>query len=1177
MAQNINIKNPWNGLRTYVEGEVIYGRNDEIQILSLLILQSNQTVVYGRSGIGKSSILNAGIFPLMREKGLFPVYVRFEHNVEKSYLDQIKDAILREVKKSGDKIRINKLVEKTNGESLWEFFHRVEYLDEEGNEVKPLIVFDQFEEIFTLENNKNKVNGFFRQLADLINNIKPEELSNLSGTTESPNETNAGDNLIDLGADLFNNMSFSYKVSSDYHLIFTLREDFLAYLEKNTTDIPALKNNRYCLQPINDEQAAEIIMSPREGLVDKEVAKLIIQKVTGEKDFEIDGVPEIQVDSAILSLYLSRLYDRMVEEGESKITTDLVEAHSANIIEDFYNDAIRNLPVKSIEWLEDTLINEEGRRDNRDKYTVLRDSGLTNSQLNALINDIKLLRQFSYGGGLRIEYIHDVLCPVIVKRRSKRLEDRRIEEIEERSRRDKIRARKRLVGISAIFVIITCAIIGIWLYSQYMNVWPYEKYYSDYTLKNGWPVGIGPELSESERGKTPLYYQLSHPGRKNSEFTKIQVLSSNQNPDLENITIPFLNTALLEGDSVSPTIRNLQSGIRTIEFKGMPNMENSKEGSIIDYIAFYDKNNDDLFTMKSSLENGNNHWFTFYDNSGRPMSLNSYNLDRIKVTYDSVGFLSSVLFYDNLGVRKPIARNLYGYREEVLKNQDNEESGIRGIFITGLNQFTEPSEESPNSIEISYSPNKKIYSYYNTNDILEEVTPMVNKKGYSSKIETDSEFEYYQPNEESPVAVMEIRKDDKGNITEYRLNKSDILRNIPPLTRLTYNDEGRIIRKELMDESGEPYSTGHAPYLWIYEFLPNGSTRYEEIVTDTGSIYLYKREMLADNVISTILKDTPRGITYVHRVDTVLNNEIVTALYDENNNPVNYYDGTQVSHKFITKENNGVKEVSFYVIEDGKIVPRNMEDTYFRESATFDSDGQITSVQYFGPEDEILQSLMYFYSDGTRVGQSVMGIDGTPVRCNVWDDEDMLYYKLMYNKSFDDAWSHFKVINEFGEPSTLKLELPGGAKYIKFGYDNFKNAEFNIGDVKKNVLNQNAKITNDYWQYYPEIDNNVSWRQAVYAHLLSKKSPLYEAGLRDGDIILKCGNWRIGESVEFLPEQLVKSSVLSVLRANENRTYDHVEIKNYTLTPEDLKLIHLHDMLMSKEENRNISPYLNKI
>lgn len=448
-------KNPWNGLRTYMEGEVLYGRSEEINVLSLMILQSHQTVVYGRSGIGKSSILNAGIFPIMRKQGVFPVYIRFEHNVEKTYLNQIKDIILREIEKQGGKIRIHKLVEKSGDESLWEFFHRIEYRDEGGKRLKPMIVFDQFEEIFTLENDKEKVDNFFRELADLINNVMPEELTEPETTDTATEQKEAPEGMLDLGLDAFSHISYSYNTESDYHLVFTLREDFLSYLERNTTDIPSLKNNRYCLQPINEEQAAEIIMKPRSGLVDTEVAKLIIEKVTGETDIEIDGHPKIQVDSAILSLYLSRLYDKMIAEGETKITSELVETHSANIIEDFYNDAIKNLSDFSIEMLETNLINDNGRRDNRDRQTIMNKCGLTREQYRYLVHDVKLLREFVYGGDVRVEYIHDVLCDVIVKHRQEREEAMRLEEVKRKAKKDKrnLIIKATLIATSVVMIV----------------------------------------------------------------------------------------------------------------------------------------------------------------------------------------------------------------------------------------------------------------------------------------------------------------------------------------------------------------------------------------------------------------------------------------------------------------------------------------------------------------------------------------------------------------------------------------------------------------------------------------------------------------------------------------------------------------------------------------------------
>ena len=95
------LNNPWKGLDFYNEGEILYGRNVEIQSLSQYIFNNTQTVLYGRSGIGKSSILYAGIFPKARLEGMMPVSIRLKHDDVDNYIWQIRAAI----KNSGIKMK----------------------------------------------------------------------------------------------------------------------------------------------------------------------------------------------------------------------------------------------------------------------------------------------------------------------------------------------------------------------------------------------------------------------------------------------------------------------------------------------------------------------------------------------------------------------------------------------------------------------------------------------------------------------------------------------------------------------------------------------------------------------------------------------------------------------------------------------------------------------------------------------------------------------------------------------------------------------------------------------------------------------------------------------------------------------------------------------------------------
>jgi hypothetical protein len=53
-----------------------FGREDETQTLLHQLLSVDLLVFFGRSGIGKTSLLKAAIFPLLRKRDFLPVPVR---------------------------------------------------------------------------------------------------------------------------------------------------------------------------------------------------------------------------------------------------------------------------------------------------------------------------------------------------------------------------------------------------------------------------------------------------------------------------------------------------------------------------------------------------------------------------------------------------------------------------------------------------------------------------------------------------------------------------------------------------------------------------------------------------------------------------------------------------------------------------------------------------------------------------------------------------------------------------------------------------------------------------------------------------------------------------------------------------------------------------------------------
>ena len=69
--------NPWKGLAAYAEGDLIYGRDNDIRRLNHMIVNHPFVTLYGQTGIGKTSLLRAGVFPELRYDDILPVVVRF--------------------------------------------------------------------------------------------------------------------------------------------------------------------------------------------------------------------------------------------------------------------------------------------------------------------------------------------------------------------------------------------------------------------------------------------------------------------------------------------------------------------------------------------------------------------------------------------------------------------------------------------------------------------------------------------------------------------------------------------------------------------------------------------------------------------------------------------------------------------------------------------------------------------------------------------------------------------------------------------------------------------------------------------------------------------------------------------------------------------------------------------
>lgn len=1171
--------NPWLGLESYKEGEVLYGRDEDIRDLIQCVLNDVDTLLYGKSGIGKSSILNAGILPAARRNGYLPVLIRFSHKENDDYLRQVKETIISAMGISiADKGEIDRRIKEVikckneKNESIYEFLHRHTFHDKDGNRIKLLIIFDQFEEIFTLQTNENKKRSFFAQMADVLNDIMPNDLQSISSNDSTSQELIQVNN--DNVDDLFDDIDLGeksdlpeYITDNDIHFVFTIREDFLSEFEYYTASIPSLKQNRYGLRPINEEQASQIILRPQPGLISLSVAKLIIEKVTGRSDFELDGIPEIEVDSAVLSLYLNRLYDA---KNTTEITSELVEQKGGEIIADFYNEAISGISKSAVEYLEDMLINGQGRRDNITIYDALHDGGLTEEELNVLCVQKKILRQFNYAGVLRIEYIHDILCPIIVQRKEKRTEENRVKQIEAIAREEKSKSRRRLfLALTALFIL-AIGVAGYFLYNWYFYEYPLKTYYLAYELRDGWPVGVGTELSEFERESTPIYYELSHPGHAKDQYNAISVCSSNDIIDSKDIIIPMLLGNIIPTDSISRTISELKSKIRLITFT--PTAESNSQNKVLDYMAFFDVNENLLFTVKQAQEENQGKWFTFYNDKGQLMPINENNIDRINVMQSPEGYVSSALYYDNNGVKRPLYNNIYGYTQTVTLADSSYYNVIKEVTITTINQFSQPTSNVDNTTRFEFGKDFIVVSHYNRYD--DNLTAVNNKQGYFRSIHNKGSIDLYTINSDSPIASVEIVRDHYGNITKELLKESNYkLKDFPAKITRTFDSKGRLTNMEMLDTSGKPFSPNHNVYKYNYGYDENGSLCLHEEVSDTGRVYYYKKEKLAANIVAVSSGGrrfkNDNMIPFHIKVDSILSDaKAVSHYYNLDGEPINFDDDENCPyHKVVAFKNDSIEDFQYFKLVSGNnIEPLNDEGSYHRLVRTIDVDGNVKTYQKLDREGNILKSMMYFYNNGRLVGRAAMGIEGTPVRCNEWEEEGFLYYKMFFNRDFSGQYTDFMVTDEFSYPSLLRM----GDDYINIKYGNFKGFSLDIENNNLDAL-YGIIVDKNYWQYYAQTPTNISNLNMTYIHFLNQDNMLYYGGVKDGDVIISCGPWNSGSNVEELKKQMIKNKKFVILQQNNGKYQKKTITLADTPTDKDFASVHFHNMKSSIEEKNNLN------
>jgi hypothetical protein len=434
----LDLDNPWPGLESYNElaHDYFSGRAAEADELLRRIVDEPITVLFGKSGLGKTSLLKAGVFPRLRQKDLLPVFIRLQIRPDtEPLIEQVRLALLDELQNEG----IEHLA-LAAGETLWEYLHRTgqEFWTRLNRLVRPVFVFDQFEELFTLGRAvPGEIAAFRSDLADLVENRIPEALAQ---RLESRS-------VSELGLDM---QAMPYKV------VFSLREDFLADLEGWRLTMPSLRRNRMRLLPLGTAQAFEAVYNERtKHLVPEPLARTIVAFLSSRGTTVADDADAI-VEPALLSLFCRGVNDHRKREGKVHFDEALLAGGKDTIVTDFYRTSLVDQPERVRRFIGDELITEHGFRNSYSVDDALARGCVTTDELQTLINR-HLLRREHHLGTDRVELTHDLLTKAVLEEREERRHAERID----RERRE----RRKLWTIACISGFLVVVFFGLAVYA----------------------------------------------------------------------------------------------------------------------------------------------------------------------------------------------------------------------------------------------------------------------------------------------------------------------------------------------------------------------------------------------------------------------------------------------------------------------------------------------------------------------------------------------------------------------------------------------------------------------------------------------------------------------------------------------------------------------------------------
>ena len=431
---------PYKGLVPFDDSDLdarfFFGRERETELVSANLMASRLTVLYGPSGVGKTSLLRAGV--VRRLRALAPVGAEGDAPAEcavvvDSWRDDpvtaISGAVGMRLPVAGGRMLADVLAERTA---------------ELGGEL--YLILDQMEEYF-LYHGRHGGGSLAEEIAEVV--ARPD---------------------------------------LHVHVLLGIRDDALAELDAFKTRLPALFGNVLRLDHLNREQArAAIVQPPAEyarlggvevaveaGLVDP----LLDQVTAGRIEHGLTGRGAVHEDEELgrietpyLQLVLERLWHVELDAGSRELRLETLErlGGAGSIVEQHLERALDSLDADERELasrLFNHLVTPTGSKIAHSVGDLARYAEDRDDRLERVLRSLaaeRIVRPLPgrNGGGPRFEIFHDVLADAVLAWRARHDAQVAIE----RERTDARRRHRRLAVITGLALVALMATAGLAVYA----------------------------------------------------------------------------------------------------------------------------------------------------------------------------------------------------------------------------------------------------------------------------------------------------------------------------------------------------------------------------------------------------------------------------------------------------------------------------------------------------------------------------------------------------------------------------------------------------------------------------------------------------------------------------------------------------------------------------------------